>query len=212
MSWMRRAAGRVSEDSRRSKIAYLDGRLPRGSSVLVVGVSGGSSHAAENLLERWLFSERETTGLAYDEPEPGLTHRIVRGDARALPFKEDSFDYVVSNAVIEHVGGEAGARDMLAESRRVAKYGYFHTTPNRRFPVEVHTRIPILHWAPRRYQDTVFRALTKYSFPPERYWLFTPASARRLGPDVEIHRMGLLGMTFVIEGHQVASSRKGVVT
>jgi hypothetical protein len=196
----RRIAMRVSAGSRQQKIRFLAERIPEGSSVLVVGVSAGSSTVTENVIERWLFRERQAVGLSYDPPEPGLGADIVRGDARRLPFADASFDYLVSNAVIEHVGGVEGARAMLDESKRVARRAFFHTTPNRCFPIEVHTRVPVLHWAPHRWQDRVFRRFTRYGFPPERYWLFTPRAARRLSRDVKVTRMGGVGMTLMLEG------------
>jgi ubiquinone/menaquinone biosynthesis C-methylase UbiE len=62
----------------------------------------------------------------------------VAGDGRALPFKSHSFDWVFSNAVIEHVGGLDRQELFASESRRVARKGYFVATPNRRFPIEPH--------------------------------------------------------------------------
>jgi hypothetical protein len=37
----------------------------------------------------------------------------------------------------------------------------FITTPNRRFPVEVHTMLPIVHWLPDAIAHPVYRALGK---------------------------------------------------
>jgi SAM-dependent methyltransferase len=73
--------------------------------------------------------------------------RYVQGDALALPFGDGAFDVVFSNAVIEHVGGEEEQRRFVAEALRVARRAFI-TTPNRWFPVEVHTRLPLVHWLP----------------------------------------------------------------
>ena len=37
----------------------------------------------------------------------------------------------------------------------------FITTPNRRFPVEVHTRLPVVHWLPDAVSHRVYRAAGK---------------------------------------------------
>jgi len=71
----------------------------------------------------------------------------VQGDACALPFEDGAFDIVFSNAVIEHVGGRERQRKLVSEAIRVGRR-VFITTPNRRFPVEVHTRLPFVHWLP----------------------------------------------------------------
>ena len=95
----------------------------------------GADHGARSPRRRAL-SRSGIPGIAY-----------VQGDACALPFADGAFDVVHSNAVIEHVGGrdrqEAFVREALRVGRRV-----FLTTPNRWFPIEVHTRLPLVHWLP----------------------------------------------------------------
>jgi SAM-dependent methyltransferase len=63
----------------------------------------------------------------------------VQGDACALPFADGEFDIVFSNAVIEHVGDRERQRQLVSEALRVGRR-IFITTPNCRFPIEVHTR------------------------------------------------------------------------
>ena len=57
---------------------------------------------------------------------PGL--EFVLGDGRSMPFEDNSFDLVFSNAVIEHVGSLQQQRFLL-ESVRVARKHIFLTTP-----------------------------------------------------------------------------------
>lgn len=152
-----------------------------GSSVLVVGVSAGAGIGTESMVESGLAKHADIVGLTYPPVSaPVLGAATVRGDARALPFVDNSFDYVVSNAVIEHVGGRDGARRMLLEGNRVARRGWIHTTPNRRFPIEVHTGVPVLHWLPRAARESAFSWIG-IAFPEEHYHLFTARSLRRLG-------------------------------
>ena len=79
----------------------------------------------------------------------------VQGDACALPFEDGAFDIVFSNAVIEHVGGRDRQRQLVSEAIRVGRR-VFITTPNRRFPVEVHTRLPLVHWLPDALSHRVY--------------------------------------------------------
>src|SRR5690606_15042114 len=65
-----------------------------------------------------------------------------------LPFSEGEFDYVHSSAVLEHVGSAANQARFLSELLRVARRGVFVTTPNRWFPAEFHTTLPLVHWLP----------------------------------------------------------------
>ena len=62
-----------------------------------------------------------------------------------------------SSAVLEHVGSAGEQVKFLAELYRVARKGLFVTTPNRWFPVEFHTVLPLLHWLP----PPRFRALLR---------------------------------------------------
>jgi SAM-dependent methyltransferase len=84
----------------------------------------------------------------------------VQGDACALPFADGAFDVVFSNAVIEHVGGGERQRRFVSEALRVGRR-VFITTPNRRFPVEVHTRLPLVHWLPEPAAHAVYGAVGK---------------------------------------------------
>jgi SAM-dependent methyltransferase len=84
--------------------------------------------------------------------------RCVQADGRDLPFEDDAFDIAFSNAVLEHVGGRDEQRRFVHELCRVARR-VFVSTPNRWFPVEAHTLLPLVHWLPRGGRDASFRAL-----------------------------------------------------
>jgi hypothetical protein len=72
----------------------------------------------------------------------------VRADGRDLPFSDGEFDLGFSNAVVEHIdGGRSGQQRFVHELCRVST-SVFVTTPNRWFPLEVHTLLPFVHWLP----------------------------------------------------------------
>lgn len=75
---------------------------------------------------------------------------FVQGDGLSLMFTDSSFDFVFSNAVLEHVGGLANVSKFISESIRVAKTKIIIITPNRWFPLETHTKLLFLHWLPPR--------------------------------------------------------------
>jgi hypothetical protein len=68
-----------------------------------------------------------------------------------------AFDVAFSNAVVEHVGEQDEQRRFVHELCRVAER-VFVTTPNRFFPLEVHSLVPFAHWLPRGARDRVLRA------------------------------------------------------
>jgi len=124
------------------------------TSVVDVGVTdaafgGGSS---DNFFEALYPWPKQITGVGHTELErfqaafPAVT--AVRADGRSLPFGDGTFDLGFSNAVVEHVaGGRNGQRAFVHELCRVAGR-VFVTTPNRWFPLEVHTLLPFVHWLP----------------------------------------------------------------
>ena len=113
----------------------------------------------------------------------------VQGDALALPFADGEFDVVFSNAVIEHVGGREQQRKLVSEALRVGRR-VFITTPNRRFPLEVHTRLPLVHWLPDGVAHRVYDATGK-GFAKEIH-LLSPRGLESLFPGrVRIVNLGL---------------------
>ncbi|MEP9386213.1 class I SAM-dependent methyltransferase [Mesorhizobium sp. KR9-304] len=121
--------------------------------VLDVGVTSDRSYASSNYFEQFYPWKNKIVAAGIDdarfleELHPGV--RFVHADALDLPFEDASFDYVHSSAVLEHVGSFENQRRMIAECARVARKGICLTTPNRWFPVEFHTQLPLLHWLPK---------------------------------------------------------------
>lgn len=80
-----------------------------------------------------------------------------------LPFADDSFDVVLTNHVIEHVGDECAQRAHLAELHRVLRphgVGYL-AVPNRWMLVEPHYRLAFLSWWPHAWRTPYLRAMHK---------------------------------------------------
>jgi hypothetical protein len=124
-------------------------RPDRSAMILDVGVSDVVTDAANMLERKYPHPERITAaglgeGLAFRAAYPKVAYRRIKPNKR-LPFAAKTFDLAVSNAVLEHVGSETSQVAFVRELVRVAKC-VFISVPNRYFPVEHHTMIPLLHF------------------------------------------------------------------
>lgn len=138
------------------------------TSVLDVGVTSDERFRESNYFEQMYPFPQNITCVGTEDGShlalryPGLVYRqALSGDP--LPFRDAEFDVVFSNAVLEHVGSRRAQSAFVRELCRVSRR-FFVTTPNRWFPVEHHTGLPLLHYLPA----SVFRALL--SRTPYRHW------------------------------------------
>lgn len=115
---------------------------------LDVGFAPTTEPGIRNALQNIVTDHSTMTALTIEDPEPARESypdlRIVQYDGGIMPFADNEFDTTWSNAVVEHVGDEATRIEFVSEMCRVGESVMF-TTPNKYFPVEVHTRMPLLH-------------------------------------------------------------------
>ena len=154
-----RPAYAVSGWNRRRKWRAFQAHFPVSTnlSILDVGYSDQEYSSTDNFLEKHYPHLEQITALGIEDPGRFVLRypqvKVVRYDGRTFPFVDQSFDVVWSNAVIEHVGGYDQQLAFLREIARVGRMAWI-TTPNRYFPIEVHTRRLLLHWLPKRYFDS----------------------------------------------------------
>jgi SAM-dependent methyltransferase len=125
--------------------------------VLDIGFSENEYSSTDNFIEKNYPYPENLTALGVDPPKEFTARypkvRAVQYDGSFFPFKDKEFDVCWSNAVIEHVGNRDKQLLFLNEVKRVTKRAFI-TTPNRFFPIEVHTRTPLLHYLPKEIFDT----------------------------------------------------------
>lgn len=131
--------------------------------ILDVGVTADDQALSSNYFEKYYPHKHKIIALSNQDGSflesayPGL--QFKQGDAKQLPFADNSIDLVFSSAVMEHLGSTANQKKMLAECVRVAKKGIFITTPNRWHPIELHTILPLIHWLPKNIHRTILRSI-----------------------------------------------------
>ena len=152
---------------RRVHELFLQTMRPQpGDRILDIGTSDDTG-ADSNMLEQ-LYPHREnltccslTDGKSILAAYPGVLHvRIVAGEP--LPFDHNAFDIVYSNAVLEHVGPTERQKQFIVEICRVAPRRFL-AVPNRGFPIEHHTCLPLVHYLPKTWFRRLVRG-TRYDF------------------------------------------------
>jgi SAM-dependent methyltransferase len=172
------------------------------SRVLDLGVTPDTSLSESNHFEQ-VYPHPERLTAASIEPVAGLAARFpkvnfVQIEPGPLPFADGEFDACFCSAVIEHVGSRDSQAHFLAEIARVSRR-FCITTPNRWFPLDFHTILPLIHWLPQPAHQRCLRALGK------DFWAQTAnlnlLGARDLmamsppGIEAEVRRVRLAGWT-----------------
>ena len=73
-------------------------------------------------------------------------------------LNEFSSDLVLSSATIEHVGSTLNQEKMIKNIIKLTKKIFIITTPNKFYPIELHTKIPVIHWLPK----SIYRRILKF--------------------------------------------------
>jgi len=152
MKITRTVRAKVMERSRKKKLEHFFSMCNRGMNVLDVGVSSEKYKGESTLnyfLKNFPYPATDYTGLGIHDLS-GMEQlfpqkNFVQYSGTDFPFEDNQFDWVFSNAVIEHVGCEQEQIKFVNEMFRVGKNVFF-TTPNKYFPIESHTQVAFLHW------------------------------------------------------------------
>lgn len=147
---------------RRRRMARFAASIPDLPSMTVLDV-GGRPFLWDLLAEEYGVRPRRVVMVNMEALPPHDELVRVAGDGCRLPFRDDSFDLVFSNSVIEHVGDLPEMGEFARECVRVGR-SYWIQTPNRWFPVEPHLVTVFLHFLPRRlYRALAFLSLRRVS-------------------------------------------------
>ena len=170
--------------------------------VLTIGMHP-SALPSVNFFEHRYPWKRRLTALCIDDMAPVAASfpevRFVYYDGGRFPFRDGCFDIGVASAVLEHVGEFERQVAFLREVSRTCR-SFFLTTPNRWFPLEVHSYVPFIHYLP----DRAFkRVLGRLGFTDrdyqEMHLLSAPeveAALARVGcPEARIFRQRVAGLT-----------------
>lgn len=158
----RLTAGLTERSRRRRYDLFHDLLRPSPDDTLLdVGVTDSPWRSGNFLEAHYPWPGRITAVALEDMPtfrrhHPEVT--FVRADGRQLPFADEAFDIGFSNAVVEHVGDREAQSRFVTEIARTCRR-FFISTPNRRFPIDPHTLLPVVHWFDQPRRGQLYRAL-----------------------------------------------------
>lgn len=170
--------------------------------VLDLGVTPDETLPESNYFERHYPFPTQIVAASIEDASnlenifPGIKFKQIAPGR--LPFADKSFKFLFCSAVVEHVGTREDQRRFVEELSRVSQ-AFFVTTPNRWFPVEFHTILPLVHWLPRRIHHWILRALGMGHWADTR--MLNLLSARELselipaGAQVTLRKIRLAGIT-----------------
>lgn len=140
---------KYSQKSRRKKVEEFFRLMNPTKSDTLLDVGGDTGYGFREI---WDYFERiivvDLNKKAMEVVKREIKHaEAIVGDACNLSLDDKSVDYVFSNALIEHIAKERRCL-FASEVKRVAKKGYFITTPNYYFPYEPHYKMLFYQYLP----------------------------------------------------------------
>lgn len=171
--------------SRVKKLSQFMQFIHNDDTILDVGAECFEYSPVDNFLEKNYPRKEKITGLTIYENTNSFRIRypevsIITYDGNVFPFEDNTFDIVYSNAVIEHVGCYKKQEKFLDEMIRVAKSGVYFTTPNKYFPIELHTVTIFIHWLPKPMFDWILIKIGKKSMTGDYMNLLSLSKLKRL--------------------------------
>lgn len=87
-----------------------------------------------------------------------LKHSITKNLDKKKIMRMSS-DLIVSNATIEHVGSRKKQIQMIKNIIKLTKKVFIIITPNRYYPIDFHSKIPLIHWLPKKIHRWILRKI-----------------------------------------------------
>lgn len=85
--------------------------------------------------------------------------KSISEELSSIEFENLLSDLTISNATIEHVGCSENQKKMIENMIKLSKKYFIIITPNRFHPIEFHTKLPFLHWLPKKLHRIILKKL-----------------------------------------------------
>jgi len=95
----------------------------------------------------------------FDEKFSACLKKSITDDFSKDEIIKFKSDLVISSATIEHVGNFENQVKMVKNITELCNKCFFITTPYRFFPIDFHTKIPIIHMLPKKIHRKILTIL-----------------------------------------------------
>ena len=152
----------VNDDSRYQKaqkiiscLEYVLNQKLRNRKILEIG--SGSGKISYHLIQAGndVISLDIDVNLFRNTFFPEKKIQFLLANGISMPFKDETFDIVICNQVIEHIPRRNQPSLVTEIFRVLGKNGLVYlATPNKLWPVEPHTKLPLISYFPKKISDT----------------------------------------------------------
>jgi hypothetical protein len=139
--------------------------------VLDIGTTADSENKSSNLIVKNLenikyfksISDQEITSSFFEKK----LKKSITGNFSKNEINEFASNLVISNATIEHVGSFSEQRKMITNIIDLSKKLFIISTPNRFYPIDFHTKLPLIHWLPKFLHRKILNFLGMHFYKKE---------------------------------------------
>ena len=129
---------------------------------LDIGTTSDDKNASSNIVIKNIKNIDKFKSISDQIVNSDFFHKSLNKSITAECSEKELYDFssdlVVSNATIEHVGNTLNQKKMLENIIKLTKKIFVITTPNKFYPIELHTKIPLIHWFPK----SIYRKILKF--------------------------------------------------
>ena len=131
--------------------------------VLDIGTTRDDINASSNIIIKNLKNIKNLYSISDQKIELPYFNKVLQKSIienfSQNEINEFKSDLVISNATIEHVGNKEDQKKMFNNMIKLTKKLFIIITPNKFHPVDFHTKIPFLHWLPKRIHKKALKIL-----------------------------------------------------
>ena len=129
--------------------------------VLDIGTTSDTENKSSNLIIKNLKNVKNISSIS-DQliTSPFFKKKLQKSIVQNFSEHEiENFksDLVVSNATIEHVGNYKNQKAMVRNMIKLSKKMVIISSPYRYHPIEFHTKIPFIHWLPKKIHRNILK-------------------------------------------------------